>query len=624
VPAQSRHGDEFCRWRGGVREQLAFDPARIVVQGGGDATGEQLVAALRARGLAAKGAESTGIATWYTIDLEREIGNVAVLRAVLERTLRADGVAFVAPVLRGIDGAFATITPDLLLRARPEKRGVVAAVLAEVVPAAQVIEVGFGGMHGALRAHSASRNGLDVLAEANRLAVDPRIEWAEPDWQFAGRAALVPNDPGWPQLWGMMNTGQFGGVPDMDMDCDLAWDITTGSPAVKILVIDTGVQMNHPDLAGVIGADFTGQAGGGAPVNVCDVHGTAVAGCVGATLGNGLGTVGVAPDCRLLSARTFVSTNPCSGGWTSYASWTVAALVWAQFQGARVTNNSNEYGFTSAAIDAAYAAAWTAGVVHFASAGNGAASTVSYPASIPCVNSVSALTPTGALAAFSNSGARFAAPGDQIYTTDRTGPDGYYPGDYGMVSGTSFASPYAAGVAALVLSQTPSLTARQVELAMRAARDLGAPGRDPLYGWGFVNANSALRSIPYGTGVEGSGGITPDLYATGVLRLGETVQVEVDRTVGQALGVLGIGTAPGSFPLFGGTALVALPWDTLGVVCGGAPGSIGEGSASIPVLIPNTPSLANTSVYLQAMLIDPGVPPGYLSFTNGLQLRVGP
>lgn len=616
-------GEELCRWRGGVREDLVFDPSRIVVQRAVGATTSEVLSELGARGIAAVGADATGVGTWQTVTLAQGVADMVALRNMLENAISAPTVAFAAPVLRGFGSAFTTVTPDLLVRAKPAHRAEVLNVVAQLVPTAQPFDLQFGGMLGAVRAHSASRNGLDVLAEANRLATDPRIEWAEPDWQFEGKGALVPNDPGWPLLWGMSNTGQFGGVPDMDMDCDLAWDITTGSAAVRIVVLDTGVQLNHPDLAGVVGADFTGQAGGGAPIGTCDVHGTAVAGCVAALHDNLLGTVGVAPDCRVVSARTFVATSACDGSWTSYASWTVNALGWAQALGARVSNNSNGYGFASAAIDAAYASTWASGVVHFASAGNNASAAVTYPASIPVVNAVAALASNGSLAVFSNSGADFAAPGEQIYSTDRTGPDGYYTGDYGLVSGTSFASPYAAGVAALVLSQTPAMSALQVELAMRAARDIGAPGRDAVYGWGFVNANSALRSIPYGEGLAGSGGLVPELYATGCLRIGRTMHIEVEHAVGGALGVLGVGTAPGSFPFFGGTALVAMPWQTLGVICGGTVGAAGEGAASYAVAIPNSPSLVDTSIYVQSMLIDVGVPPGYLSFTNGLQIVVG-
>jgi hypothetical protein len=173
----------------------------------------------------------------------------------------------------------------------------------------------------------------------------------------------------------------------------------------------------------------------------------------------------------------------------------VNALAWAQNIGARVSNNSNHYGFQSSAIAAAYASTRGMGMVHFAAAGNDATNSIVYPASLPGVNAVAALQEGGGLASFSNHGAglAFSAPGQDIYTTDRTGTDGYVNGDYVFGNGTSFASPYAAGVAALVLSINPSLSATNVEQIMQqSCVDLGSPGYDTTYGWGLVNAYNAV------------------------------------------------------------------------------------------------------------------------------------
>ena len=83
-----------------------------------------------------------------------------------------------------------------------------------------------------------------------------------------------------------------------------------------------------------------------------------------------------------------------------------------------------------------------------------------------------------------------------MYSTDRTGSDGYDPGDYTFFGGTSAASPYSAGVAALILSINPGLTAPQAESIMQAAaRDLGTVGYDTTYGWGFVNANNSVLAV---------------------------------------------------------------------------------------------------------------------------------
>ncbi|MCZ6611097.1 MAG: S8 family serine peptidase [Planctomycetota bacterium] len=283
------------------------------------------------------------------------------------------------------------------------------------------------------------------------------------------------------------------------MDAPKAWDVTTGDPNIPVLIMDTGVQQNHPDINQIAGEDFTGQGGGGGPVNECDNHGTPVAGCVSSIIDNNLGTVGVAPGSRVASARIFISNNSCNGSWSAQFSWGVDALAWAEAMGVRVTNNSNYYGGTSSALEDKYDQTRNNGMIHFASAGNNSSSNITYPANLSTVNAIAALDDDGNLAPFSNwgTGLAFSAPGLDIVTTDRTGSDGWVEGDYVCAWGTSFASPYSAGVAALVLSVESSLDAFDVEQVMQESSvDLGAPGYDTIFGWGFVNAHQAILEVP--------------------------------------------------------------------------------------------------------------------------------
>lgn len=137
-------------------------------------------------------------------------------------------------------------------------------------------------------------------------------------------------------------------------------------------------------------------------------------------------------------------------------------------------------------------------MVHFASAGNNGTGAISYPSSIASVNSIAALNVNGARASFSQfgTGLDFSAPGVSVYSTDIQAAGGYDPSNYAYVSGTSFASPLSAAVAALVLSYKPALTAAQVERAMQqGARDLGAAGYDTGFGWGFVDAYRSLERV---------------------------------------------------------------------------------------------------------------------------------
>jgi subtilisin family serine protease len=347
-----------------------------------------------------------------------------------------------------------------------------------------------------------SQNSLDNLLSTSRsIGSNSAVSFFEIDKRFtAVYSEVIPNDAGFSQCWGHRNTGASGGVVNFDMNSTDAWSITQGSEGVKILVLETGVQQDHPDINQLPGRDFTtgavnGVLGGG-PSNSCDNHGTSVAGCITGAINNSIGTVGVAPKCKVISAKVGVSITPCNGSWQGQTSWTVNAINWAIGNGVRVTNNSNDYGTVSAAMSNAYGAAKAAGVVNFASSGNSGNTAIGFPASAAGVNAVGASSRSGQKASFSSYGAKlaFTAPGQSVYTTDRTGVNGYGSGDYTTIDGTSFSSPYAAGVAALIISANPSLTAVEVESIMKSTcKDMGAAGFDTLTGWGALDADGAVR-----------------------------------------------------------------------------------------------------------------------------------
>lgn len=414
--------------------------------------------------------------------------------------LAADSrMEFVSPVLIGDSRGPVIITPHILARFGPDVPADQAeGIIAQLAPV-EIVESNWAGTKGAYRLRSGARTGTKVLAAANALAEQTEVQFAEPDVICTVRHLLIPNDPGFPNCWGLHNTGQSGGIRDVDVDAPEAWDVTTGLASVIVVVMDDGVQQDHPDINQIAGADFTGSTGSGGPVKPCDNHGTAVAGCVSARINNHLGTVGVAPGCKVASARVIVSWDydPCVGDGWGQPSYVVNALGWAQSIGARVTNASWTFDTQTSALDQAYADTRAAGIVHFAGSGNSGTSGLGYPASLPSVNAVGAVDPFGNLAAYSTygPGLAFCAPGDG-YTTDRTGAAGYGPGDYTLESGTSFASPYAAGIAALVLSVDPSLSAAEVEEVLRGScMDLGPPGYDTTYGWGLLNARAAVCAV---------------------------------------------------------------------------------------------------------------------------------
>ncbi|MCE9616416.1 MAG: S8 family serine peptidase [Lentisphaerae bacterium] len=471
-------------------------------------------------------------------------------------------VAFASPVFVGLDGGPVIVTPDLLVRFVDGVSDARAATLLANAGAGAIQSRNWSGLAHAYRCRPGTASGYDVLNIANALAQLPEVEFAEPDMLFTGTGDWIPTDPGFGNAWGIHNTGQAGGTADQDMDGPEAWDITIGVTSIVVVVIDVGVQTNHPDILQRRGADFTSDGGDGGPRNSCDKHGTAVAGCVSAIISNGIGTAGIAPMCLTASARTFISnTNTCNGSWTSSSSWTVAALAWAESIGARVSNNSNGYGFQSSAIASKYASTRTNGMVHFASAGNNGSTTIGYPASLPDVNAVAALDRNGNLASFSDHGVGLdlSAPGASIYTPDRTGAEGYAAGDYATVSGTSFASPYAAGVAALVLSVNPGLSAGGVDQVMsNSAVDLGTAGYDTTFGYGFVNAYGAVRAATTTTTTTttSSSTTTTSTTTSTTTTAAGTVTLAVQSPYGTASPPIGTNTFPA------GSALTAAVTDS--------------------------------------------------------------
>ena len=195
----------------------------------------------------------------------------------------------------------------------------------------------------------------------------------------------------------------------------------------------------------------------------------------------GIGVASVAFGCKLMPVRI----SDTSG--LGYSSTVASGLTWAADHGARVANISYEFTGDSAVDSAAQYFNSKGGVVTV-SAGN--YSTVLTIPDDPNVLTVSATDSNDAIASWSNTGTPIdlAAPGVGIWTTTAGG--GYSP-----ASGTSFSAPVTAGVAALVISANPSLTSAQVQQVLKqSADDLGAPGWDPVYGWGRVNAQKAVAA----------------------------------------------------------------------------------------------------------------------------------
>ncbi|MDY6911633.1 MAG: S8 family serine peptidase [Chloroflexota bacterium] len=301
---------------------------------------------------------------------------------------------------------------------------------------------------------------------------NPNVAWAELD--YVCEIAEIPDDANFASQWGLIK-----------VEAAAAWDTTTGNPAVRVAVLDTGIDMDHPDLAGKIVASksFSDSS----TVDDMVGHGTKVAGVVAANTNNTLGVAGLGRDSSLMNGK--VMSDSGSG----YASWVANGIIWAADNGADVINLSLGSSASSLTMENAVDYAWGKGVVVVAAAGNAGTTVPIYPAHYPNCIAVAATDETDTRASFSTYGnwVDVAAPGVSIYTTAKGG--GYSPG-----SGTSFASPHVAGLAALVCAVTADANGNgsindEVRQKIEASCDaLGATG----LGQGRINARAAVEFLP--------------------------------------------------------------------------------------------------------------------------------
>ena len=256
---------------------------------------------------------------------------------------------------------------------------------------------------------------------------------------------------------------------------------------VKVAVIDTGIDKDHPDLKSNIegGVNFVRKD----PTAWDDDngHGTHVAGTI-AAVDNEIGVIGVAPEAHLYGVKVL---DRRGGG--SYSD-VIAGLQWAVDNGMQVTNNSyGSSGDPGATVKQAFDNAYAAGILNVCAAGNEGAgeNTVIYPARYESCVAVAATDIDDNRASFSSTGpdVELAAPGVNINSTVLGG--GYQDG----WNGTSMASPHVAGTAALVLAANPGWGNDQVRTQLQTtADDLGDPGRDTKYGYGLVDADEAAAA----------------------------------------------------------------------------------------------------------------------------------
>jgi serine protease len=331
-------------------------------------------------------------------------------------------------------------------------------------------------------------------AAARITAYDKRADvvYAEPNAQVHALGLSAPNDPSFSSQWAFDATDALAGwglYPG-------AYGATGGAP---IAVVDTGVSAAHPDLTGRVRTDLGASCLNltpcvSGPATDDNGHGTHVAGIAGAATNNAVGVAGVAFSSPIIPVKVLDSTG------SGYDSDVADGIIWASQQGARVINLSLGGAYSQTDCDAV-ATAESMGALVVAAAGNSSSSTPSAPAACPGVVGVAATDEFDLPASFSNYGSPnvfVSAPGVDIYST--------WPGTYAWEDGTSMASPFVAGVAALRFGEHPELTPAEVRRVLAASSDkVGGVlyGTDPYntcdgctwnssYGYGRVNVATAL------------------------------------------------------------------------------------------------------------------------------------
>jgi thermitase len=402
----------------------------------------------------------------------------------MKRALRAGPLACVL-ALSLAGSAWASSQPydahTVIVQFRPGVSQLQQSTVLQAAGAGRVVS----GIYG-LQAKVASTN-VDPAVVARLLNLSSLVQYAEPN--FILRATATPNDPRFGEMYGMTK-----------IQAPAGWDAAglgafPSSGGVKVGIVDTGIQANHEDLVGKVAACGRYRVTGilfGTSKFFADCaddngHGTHTSGTITANTNNGKGVAGVAFNSQLIVCKALYGTLG-SGSTVDVAN----CMNWAHDQGAKVISMSLGGGDSTTLHNAAirdWAGGGTGGSVLVAAAGNDGNSNVNYPAGYAEVVSVAASDSNDAHASFSNTNAdvEVDGPGVNVLST-------YTGNSYTTLSGTSMATPHAAGVAAIIWDKYPTAAASTIRSKLDAATDdLGAPGRDTTFGFGRVNLLKAAN-----------------------------------------------------------------------------------------------------------------------------------
>lgn len=329
-----------------------------------------------------------------------------------------------------------------------------------------------------------------AVETTGKLAASPVVSYVEVDGLVHAATVEIDDTLLNSSYWQLANPR----LPD-------AWSLTTGSKDIVVAVLDTGVDIRHEDLGSFVpGYDFV--HGDHDPTDD-NGHGTAVAGIIAAQGNNGLGTAGVCWLCQIMSVKVLGADN--NGDWSDVAS----GIVWAVRHGARVINMSFGLPSGSRAVADALTYATSHGVVLVAAAGNENSSHRDYPAAYPNVIAVGAVdeqsvryAPGSGISWGSNYGPWVSVDAPGCVNTTWPATRGHSVGGYTYFCGTSAATPFVSGLAALALSYVPTASAVEVVHAIEATAHQ-TTDRNSAHGLiDALAALTALRELPPGSTIS--------------------------------------------------------------------------------------------------------------------------
>lgn len=386
----------------------------------------------------------------YEIPIQR---GAQIIRVKPMKTVEINGARALADrLIVKFKDAISDAEKSAIRREFSSKKGIEVQMVANIAPQTYVIDI----------------SGVASLQEAARLFQDDaRIEYAEPD--FIVEEFEIPNDPSFDSQYGLNRIA----APS-------AWNITRSSSGVKVAVLDSGIFTSHLDLTGKV----INRVNFSASSTTDDLrgHGTHVAGIVAANTNNGQGVAGTAYYARLQSVKVLDDTG--KGSYSGIAQ----GIRWAADNGADVINMSlGGPGSCTALLQDAINYAGARNVVIVAAAGNTGSTALQIPASCSNVISVASTDQSDAKSSFSTYGTwvTVAAPGTNIAST-------YNNGGYVYLSGTSMATPYVSGIAAMLRSQPRCKSSAAIyNRITQSADQIGGTGS--YWQYGRVNALRAVQ-----------------------------------------------------------------------------------------------------------------------------------